>query len=79
MDYRTLLAAVLGVGLGAVLIAAPEAVVRTHTTGRVPGERGGKYGSDGEPNDGIRRLVRVVGAALVLAGLYFGAVAVGAV
>jgi hypothetical protein len=79
MDYRTLLAAILGVGLGAVLIAAPEAVVRTHTTGRVPGERGGEYGSDDEPTDGIRRVVRAVGAALVLAGLYFGAVAVGAV
>ncbi|QLH79294.1 hypothetical protein HZS55_19235 [Halosimplex rubrum] len=79
MDYRTLLAAVLGVGLGAVLIAAPEAVVRTHTVGHVPGDRGGDYGSDGGPDDRIRRLVQVVGAALILAGLYFGAVAVGAV
>ncbi|QPV62260.1 hypothetical protein I7X12_16165 [Halosimplex litoreum] len=79
MDYRTLLAGVLGVGLGAVLIAAPEVVVRAHTVGRVPGDRGGEYGTDGESNSGIRRLVRGVGAALVLAGLYFGAVAVGAV
>jgi len=79
MDYRTLLAAVLGVGLGAVLIAAPEAIVRVHTVGRVPDGRGGEYGSDSETSGGIRRLVRVVGAGLVLAGLYFGAVAVGAV
>ncbi|ELZ26636.1 hypothetical protein C475_08782 [Halosimplex carlsbadense 2-9-1] len=79
MDYRTLLAAVLGVGLGAVLIAAPEAILRAHTVGRVPGERGGEYGTDDEPGDGVRRLIRVVGGALVLAGLYFGAVAVGTV
>ncbi|WP_436907193.1 hypothetical protein [Halosimplex marinum] len=77
MDYRTLLAAVLGVGLGAVLIAAPEAIVRAHTVGRVPGDRGGEYGADSESDDRIRRLVQVVGAALILAGLYFGAVAAG--
>jgi hypothetical protein len=79
MGARRLLAAVLGIGLGAVLIAEHEAVVRVHTTGRVPGGRGGEYGSDGAPDDRIRRLVQVVGAVLALAGLYFGAVAVGAV
>ncbi|WP_135362655.1 hypothetical protein [Halosimplex halophilum] len=77
MDYRTLLAAVLGAGLGAVLIAVPEAVVRAHTVGRVPGDRGGEYGSDDELDGRIRRLVQAVGAALILAGLYFGAVAAG--
>ncbi|WP_415382685.1 hypothetical protein [Halosimplex sp. TS25] len=77
MDYRTLAAAVLGIGLGVVLVAAPEAVVRAHTTGRVPGERGGEYGTDGEPEGKIRRLVQVVGAALIAAGGYFGVVAAG--
>lgn len=72
VDPRTLLAGVLGVGLGLVLLAAPEAVVRVQTVGRVPGPRGGEYGEDGDSNRGIRLLVRAVGALLVAAGLYFG-------
>jgi len=77
MDYRTLLAAALGVGLGMLLIVAPEAIVRAHTTGRVPGERGGEYGTDSVPDDRVRLLVRVVGVGLVAAGLYFGATGFG--
>jgi len=73
MDYRTLLAAVLGVGLGVVLLAAPEAVVRAHTTGRVPGDGG--YGTDSDADGLTRRVVQGVGVALVLAGVYFGGVA----
>ena len=42
---------------------------------RVPGERGGKYRTDSGPDDRIRRLVQVGGVTLILAGLYFGAVA----
>ncbi|WP_235853547.1 hypothetical protein [Halosimplex salinum] len=72
IDYRTLLAAVLGIGLGAVLLAAPESIVRAHTAGRVPGDRGGEYGTESGLEDRTRRLVQVVGVALVLAGLYFG-------
>ncbi|WP_436923808.1 hypothetical protein [Halosimplex amylolyticum] len=74
MDYRTLLAAVLGIGLGVVLVATPESLVRAHTTGRVPGERGGRYGTDSALDDRTRRLVQALGVALILAGLYFGAV-----
>lgn len=72
VDHRTLLAGVLGVGLGLLLVAAPEAVVRAQMVGRVPGPRGGEYGEDGDPNRGVRLLVRAVGGLLVLAGLYFG-------
>jgi len=79
MDYRTILAAVLGVGLGIVLIVAPEVVVRAHTAGRVPGDRGGEYGSDAEPETHVRRLVQAIGVVAILAGLYFGATVFGAV
>lgn len=72
VDLRTLLAGVLGVGLGLLLVAAPEAVVRAHGVGRVPGPRRGEYGDDGESSGRVRLLVRVVGGLLVLAGLYFG-------
>lgn len=75
MDARSLLAAVLGVLLGVVLVAYPEAVVRVHTAGRLPHDRGGEYGADGDLSARSRRLVRVVGVLLVLAGLYFGAAA----
>jgi len=76
MDLRTALAAVLGVGVGLVLLAYPEAVIRAHTAGRVPHDRGGEYGDDATPPARWRRLLRVVGAATLLAGLYFGARAV---
>ena len=72
VDVRTLLAAVLGVALGVVLIAAPEFVVRIHTAGRRPHDRGGEYGTDREVPDQWRRLVQGVGVALVVLGCYFG-------
>ncbi|MFB6152490.1 MAG: hypothetical protein ABEJ40_11855 [Haloarculaceae archaeon] len=71
VDYRTLLAAVLGVALGAVLLAFPEFVVRVQTAGRVPHDRTGEYGEPSEVPDRWRQLVRAVGVALVLAGGYF--------
>ncbi|MFB6105417.1 MAG: hypothetical protein ABEJ70_00450 [Halobacteriaceae archaeon] len=70
-DFRTLLAAVLGVGVGLVLLAAPDAVVRVQTLGRVPRRRG-EYGADGDAPTWARALVRVVGTGLVLGGAYFG-------
>jgi hypothetical protein len=76
MDLRTLLAAVLGVGLGLFFLASPEAVVRIHTAGRRPPGRGGEYGEDAVAGR-WRRLVQAVGVALVGAGLYFGATALG--
>jgi len=76
MDVRTLLAAVLGVGLGAFLLAYPDAVIRAHLAGRGPPGRTGEYGDDSPPAR-WRRLVRLVGVVGVLAGLYFASVALG--
>lgn len=72
MDLRTLLAAVLGVGLGLFCVAYPEAVVRAHAAGRTPRDRGGEYGDSSAP-DRWRSLVRVAGVAVTAAGLYFAA------
>jgi hypothetical protein len=76
MDVRTVLAAVLGVGLGVVLVVWPEGVVRAQTTGRLPQDRGGEYGSDSSVSDRWLRLVRLLGLVSVGFGLYFGVVAV---
>jgi hypothetical protein len=72
---RDLLAAVLGVGLGLVLVAAPGVVVRAQTAGRLPSDRGGEYGTDADVPARWRLLVRGVGVALVAVGLYVGATA----
>jgi hypothetical protein len=74
---RTLLAAVLGIGIGIVLIAYPETVIRVQTAGRVPSDRGGEYGSEAPVSDRWRRVVQLLGGVSVLLGLYFGAVAFG--
>lgn len=72
MDFRTLLAALLGVGLGLVFVAYPEAVVQVHTAGRRPTGRGGEYGEDSPASERWRRLVQVVGVVAIGMGLYFG-------
>ncbi|MFB6091644.1 MAG: hypothetical protein ABEK02_01395 [Haloquadratum sp.] len=80
VDLRTLAAAVLGVGLGVLFVAAPEAVIRVQAAGRLPRDRHGRYGEDGrstaDDRSGVasrwRWLVRGVGVALILGGLYFG-------
>lgn len=77
VDYRTALAAVLGVGLGVVLLAFPSTVVRAHLVGRVPHDRGGPYGTAEEVPERWRRLVRLVGVGLVLLGAAFGASLLG--
>ncbi|WP_128476891.1 hypothetical protein [Halorussus pelagicus] len=74
MDLRTLLAAVLGVGLGLFFLAVPDAVVQIHTAGRAPPGRGGEYGENSSAGR-WRRVVQVVGVALVGAGVYFASVA----
>jgi hypothetical protein len=75
-DLRTLVAAVLGLLLGVVCLVAPGAVVRVQTAGRRPTGRDGEYGTDAVP-DRWRRLVQAVGVGLVVAGAYFGYVALG--
>lgn len=72
MDPRTVLAGVLGVVLGLFFVAAPEAIVQIHTAGRRPPGRDGEYGDESVAGR-WRRLVQVVGIALVAVGLYFGA------
>ena len=76
LPVRDVLAAVLGVGIGLFFLAYPGAVVRIHTAGRVPGDRHGEYGSDGDAGR-YTLLVRGLGVVAVLAGLYFGLVATG--
>jgi hypothetical protein len=78
MDLRTVLAAVLGVGLGLLLVVSPETVVRAQTAGRLPRDRGGEYGSESAVSDRWLSLVRLLGLASALLGLYFGFVAVTA-
>jgi hypothetical protein len=77
VDIRTALAAVLGIGLGLLLVAAPESVIRAQTAGRLPSDRGGEYGDDAAVSARTRRLVQGLGVAVVGLGLYFGWVALG--
>jgi hypothetical protein len=79
VDYRTLAAAVLGVGLGLVLIAFPEGVVRVQLVGRVPGDRHGEYGTDSGYSRRLLLAVRGIGVLVVLVGLFFGAQVAGLV
>ncbi len=72
-DLRTFIAAVLGVGLGALLVAYPEVVIRAQTAGRVPHDRGGEYGSASSISDRWRWLVRLLGVVVLVMGVYFGA------
>ena len=51
IDVRTLAAAVLGVALGVLFLAAPETIVQVHTAGRLPQDRRGRYGEDGVSGD----------------------------
>jgi hypothetical protein len=74
MDIRTLLAAVLGVGLGLFFVAYPKAVVRAHAAGRTSTDRGGEYGTSSSSKR-WRLAVRLVGVGAVLAGVYFAATA----
>lgn len=76
-DLRTVLAAVLGIGLGLVLVAFPVAVIRVQTVGRLPDDRGDEYGRPASPPDSWRRVIQGIGVGLVVAGLYFGASVVG--
>lgn len=72
MSWRQGLAAVLALGLGAVLIVHPAALVRVHTLGRVPGDRGGSYGQDKPVPDRWQHAIRALGVLCIGFGLYFG-------
>ncbi|GAB6862792.1 hypothetical protein JCM17092_28810 [Haloplanus litoreus] len=50
-------------------------MVRGHTVGRRPHDRSGEYGTDATAPDRYRLLVRAVGVGCLLAGGYFGYVA----
>ena len=71
MDLRTLLAAVLGLGLGLLFVAYPDAVVRAQTAGRLPDDRRGEYGDESSASTRTRRLVQGIGVLIDLAGLWF--------
>ncbi|MFB6125490.1 MAG: hypothetical protein ABEJ59_05980 [Halanaeroarchaeum sp.] len=70
MDLRTLAAAVLGIAVGVLFVAAPDTLVQIQTAGRIPSERHGEYGTDATTGR-WRRLVQAVGVALLFGGLYF--------
>jgi len=67
---RELLAAILGIGLGLFLIVEPEAVIRTHTAGRVPTDRTGQYGEEAPVPDHWVLIVRVAGGIALALGLF---------
>lgn len=71
MTTRQVLAAVVAVVLGALLIAYPAALVRVHTVGRVPHDRGGKYGEDAPLSARWRWGIRALGVVCVALGLFF--------
>lgn len=73
MDVRTALAAVLGVGLGVLLVAYPEYVIRAQTAGRLPHDRGGDYGDDPAASGQWRRVVQGLGVVAIAFGFYLGA------
>jgi len=58
------LAAILGVGFGALMVAYPGVVLAVQTAGTRPDRRRGAGGR-------METVVRVVGVASVLAGLFF--------
>jgi hypothetical protein len=68
---RTLLAAVLGIGIGILLIAYSETVIRVQTAGRIPSDRNGEYGSEVPISDRWRRVVQFFGGTSLVLGLYF--------
>lgn len=77
MVDRMLLAGVLGIGLGLVFVAFPALIIRVHTAGRVPTDKGSDYGEGYQPPGSWLWVVRAVGLVMVVIGLYFGASVLG--
>lgn len=66
---RQVLAVGLGLVLGVLCVAFPQAVIRLQTAGRVQGSRRGPYGEDGEFPATWTWVVRALGVAcLAVAG-----------
>lgn len=74
---REILAAVLGIGLGILLIAYPEVFVRMQAVGRLPHDRGGEYGTTASLPTHWRRLVQLVGVGSLLVGVYLAVALLG--
>lgn len=68
---RELLAAVLGIGLGIVIVAFPQFVVKIHTLGRGPQDRHGEFGTHAVEGKWLW-VVRAIGVLVLLGGAYFG-------
>lgn len=67
---RVALAAVLGIAVGALMVAFPEVVIRVQTAGSRPDRQPGPAG--GASVGGLwTAAIRVIGAAFLLGGLYF--------
>jgi|GEM_PF-1068049 hypothetical protein len=65
------LAAVLGVGFGAFMIAYPEVVLQVQTAGTRPDRQPGPDGESPGGGGTMQIIVRAGGVLFVLAGLYF--------
>jgi len=65
------LAAVLGVGFGAFMLAYPGVVLAVQTAGTRPDRQPAPNGEAPGGGGVVETLVRVVGVGFVLAGLYF--------
>lgn len=66
---REILAIVLGIALGAFLIAYPGVFIRIQTLGRFPHDRRGRYGET-DTNNGWIRIVQGLGVLCLLAAGY---------
>ncbi|WP_227376344.1 hypothetical protein [Haladaptatus halobius] len=73
---RETLAAVLGIGIGILLVAYPEVFIRIQTVGRLPYDRGGEYGTTASLPTRWRRLVQLVGIGCLLFGVYLAVTAI---
>lgn len=66
---RELLAVVLGVALGVFLVAFPQVFLRIQLLGRLPRDRGGRYGDQSGDAGRWLWLIRALGVlCLVVAG-----------
>jgi hypothetical protein len=67
---RVALAAVLGIAVGALMVAFPEVVIRVQTAGSRPDRQPGPAG-EGNVGGLWTNAIRVIGALFLLGGLYF--------